>query len=157
MYSINDQVFCLMHGVGKIIDIETIDVAGEKKDYYVIAVGSGKISVKIPVDNESALIRPVISSSSAQTLIDDLSSIESDDSSNWSKRYRDNMAKLKTGDVREHAGVYKSLYQRSNIKTLSAGERKMLYSARQILFSELCVALDKDIDEIELLISNAIG
>jgi CarD family transcriptional regulator len=64
--------------------------------------------------------------------------------SNWSRRFKNHVAKLKSGDVYEVAEVVRNLSQRDRDKGLSAGEKKMLAKARQILVSELILAIDSD-------------
>ena len=58
-------------------------------------------------------------------------------SPNWNRRYRNNLEKIKTGDIFEVADVVRNLAAREKEKGLSTGERKMLESAREILLSEL--------------------
>lgn len=73
-------------------------------------------------------------------------------SSNWNRRYRANMEKIRSGDIYEVAEVVKNLSIRKKEKGLSTGESKMLDSARQILISELVLAKDIEEDEAEGLI-----
>ncbi|MDD5603637.1 MAG: hypothetical protein PHG48_06100, partial [Eubacteriales bacterium] len=77
--------------------------------------------------------------------------------SNWSKRYAENMLKIKSGNIFEVADVVKTLMIRDKEKGLSTGERKMLGSARQILISELVLAEGADQHEIEETISRYIS
>ena len=59
---------------------------------------------------------------------------------NWNRRYRENMVRLKSGDLLEVARVVKGLLLREGQRGLSNGERKMLHTAKQILISELVLA-----------------
>ena len=58
-------------------------------------------------------------------------------SSNWNRRYRANMEKIKSGNIYEVAEVVRNLSLRDREKGLSTGERKMLENARQILLSRV--------------------
>ena len=78
-------------------------------------------------------------------------------SSNWNKRYRDNMDKMKSGDIYEIADVVRNLSFKQKEKGLSTGEKKMLNNAKQILVSELVLAENSSIDEVEGLIDNKIN
>ncbi|EQD34497.1 transcriptional regulator, CarD family, partial [mine drainage metagenome] len=60
---------------------------------------------------------------------------------NWSRRYKNHVEKLKSGDIYQVAEVVRNLTIRDNDKGLSAGEKRMLSKARQILVSELTFAL----------------
>ena len=75
---------------------------------------------------------------------------------NWNKRYRENMEKIKSGNLLEVGEVVKGLMCRDLERGLSTGERKMLHSAKQILISELVVALDTDYEHVEQKLSSAI-
>ena len=70
-------------------------------------------------------------------------------SSNWNRRYRANMEKIKSGDIYEVAEVVRNLTIRDIEKGLSTGERKMLDTARQILVSELVIAQNSTREEVE--------
>ena len=157
MYSVNDKIFCPMHGAGIIDNIENIDFNGKLNKYYVISLIGSNMKIKVPVENESSLIRAITDKENAQIVLESIKLLEINETVNWTKRYRENMDRLKTGDMLETAKVLKALIIRNKTKTLSAGERKMLHSTKQILISELVLALDKDSIEIEKYIYDAIG
>ena len=157
MYAIGDKVVCPMHGAGFIEQIETRTINDTEQQYYVFSLFLGNIKIMVPVAKESTQIRTVTHKDHALQILDALHDLETEQNSNWSKRYRENMDKLKTGDLIETAKVFKSLVLRNKEKTLSAGERKMLHSAKQILMSELMIALDTEFSDLERDIYNAIG
>lgn len=157
MYAIGDMVVCPMHGVGKIEKIETREVDRAEQKYYSVALLLGNIHIMVPVALEATHMRCVVSQDTAQKILLALPELTDEQNSNWSRRYRENMDKLKSGDLMETARVFKSLHKRNHEKTLSAGERKMLHSAKQILVSELMVALQKDAQDMEQMIYDAIG
>ena len=76
---------------------------------------------------------------------------------NWNKRYRDNMDKMKSGDIYEIADVVRNLSFKQKEKGLSTGEKKMLHNAKQILVSELVLAEHATQDEVEELVDNKIN
>lgn len=63
---------------------------------------------------------------------------------NWSRRYKANLEKLHSGDPRKVAEVVRDLWHRERDSGLSAGEKKMLDKARQVLVSELALAQRTD-------------
>ena len=75
------------------------------------------------------------------------------ESSNWNRRNRENLEKMKSGNVFEIATVIKSLLKRETKKTLSSSEKKMLGTSMQILVSELALASNKKDEEVKKIIT----
>ena len=75
----------------------------------------------------------------------------------WNKRYRDNVEKMKSGDIYEVADIVRNLSFKQKDKGLSTTEKKMLLNAKQILVSELVLAESKGKEEIEELVENKIN
>jgi CarD family transcriptional regulator len=139
-----------MHGAGVIEAIEEREILGEIKQYYVMKIPIGDMKVMIPLGNGNEIgLREVTDEISINEIITGLKKDEVTLSTNWNRRYRANMDKIKTGDIQEVAEVVKELMYREREKGLSTGERKMLDNARQILISEL--VLSKGIEEGEAL------
>jgi len=83
--------------------------------------------------------------------------IDAEMTSNWNRRYRENMQRLKSGDLIEVARVVKGLMSRDVEKGLSTGERKMLHSAKQILISELVLSKKLTYEEVESRINASLA
>ena len=150
MYKIGDSVGYPMHGAGVIEDIEQKEILGKQQSYYVIRMPIGDMKVMVPMDNAVGVgVRNVISNDEAQDVLKAFRSAESDVIQNWNKRFRENMVKIKSGDIFEVATVVKSLMLRDRQKGLSTGERKMLSNAKQILISEIVVATGVEHNSIE--------
>lgn len=157
MFSIGDMIAHPLHGAGVIDGIEERKINGQTRQYYMFRLPAGGMLVMIPVDNCSEIgVRPIISSAEADKLIDAMSEIEVDMTQNWNRRYRENMLRIKSGDLMEVASVIKGLMARDLEKGLSTGERKMLRSAKQILISELVMSKNLDYEDIELKINSAL-
>ena len=157
MYTIGDKIVHPMHGAGTIEDITTERVSGQKREYYVFRVPDGRVVVLIPVDScEELGVRSVISLKDAEKLIEIFPSLETGPSSNWNRRYRDNMDRLKSGDLTEVGRVVRALLLRERNHTLSSVERRMLISARQILLSELSLATGRDMASLEQALTDSL-
>lgn len=151
VFNIGDKVFYPMHGVGIIESIEERTVLKQSAKYYILRFRSGKMTAMVPVDHaESVGLRTVIDESECTKVIEYLQSNPLPESDNWNQRYRDNMEKLRIGNIYGIADVVKCLSKRDAEKGLSSGERKMLLLARQVLATELMEA-GGAIDDIELL------
>ena len=150
MYQIGDKVVHPMHGAGVIDSIVQRKVAGKLEDYYLLKLSVGSMTVMIPTGNTQEIgVRPIVSSEEAKALLRALENIEVDMTQNWNRRYRENMVRLKSGDLLEVARVVKGLLLREGQRGLSNGERKMLRTAKQILISELVLAQSLPYETVE--------
>lgn len=150
MYKIGDSVVYPMHGAGVIEDIENKEILGKQQSYYVMRMPIGDMKVMVPMENAAEVgVRDVICKSEAEKVMEAFRTVETDVIQNWSKRFRDNMVRIKSGNAFEVAAVVKSLMLRDRQKGLSTGERKMLANAKQILISEIVVATGNDHASIE--------
>ena len=157
MFNVGDKIVYPMHGAGVIDAIEEKDILGEKQSYYILKM-PGEVKVMIPTAKaESVGVRNIIDKSSADEVLGVLEQDETAMDKNWNKRYRDNMDKMKSGDIFEVADVVRNLSFKQKEKGLSTGEKKMLNNAKQILVSELVLAEHATQDEIEQVIENKIN
>jgi CarD family transcriptional regulator len=157
MYRIGDKIVYPMHGAGVIESIEEKEVLGEKQVYYILKMPLGDMRVMIPTRNVIGIgIRGIIDTEEIDGVLDVLKDQSVNGNTNWNKRYRENMVKIKSGSIYEVADVVRTLMQREKNKGLSTGERKMLNSAKQILISELVLAKGTDQLDIEVIIDECI-
>ncbi len=157
MFVIGDYIVHPMHGAGIIENIISKRINGDEREYYVLKLPVGDMVVMVPVLGcENIGVRPVVNSAEADSVLDAFSEIEVSMTQNWNKRYRENMDKIKSGNLIEVAEVVKGLMCRDADRGLSTGERKMLHSAKQILVSELVIALNTDYESIEMRLSSSI-
>ena len=157
MYDIGDKVVYPMHGAGTIVEKEEKKILGELREYYVLNIPSVDMKIMIPVDNcEKIGVRDVISKEEVETVVGVLGGETTPMESNWNRRYRETMEKLKTGDVMQVAEVVRNLTRSDRKKRLSTGEKKMLTNAKQILVSEMVLAGDMDAESAEGLIEETV-
>lgn len=146
------------HGAGVIESIEQEKVGGVVQNYYIFRMTVGAMTLKIPTRTaEQAGLRPLISCQEADILIADITAMTVDADMNWSRRYRENLEKLKSGDLRIIGGVIKELVHRDWKKGLSTGERKILHAARQMIVSELAMVKDIAPSEAEKILGRAVA
>ncbi len=157
MFSVGDKVLYPMHGAGTIVGIEEKKILGEKKHYYVFELPTDEIDVMIPVESSDAIgVRPVVSKEKVEEAIEVLSGEKTPMDENWNRRYRDNMSKLKSGEIVLTAEVVRNLTHLGKTRALSQGERKMLANAKLILSSEIVLVLGINTSEAEKLINDSI-
>lgn len=149
VFNVGDKVVYPMHGAGVIEAIEEREVLGEQKRYYILRMPIGELKVMVPIDNvNNTGLREVIKGEDIAKVFEVLRGAKTKMSSNWNRRYRANLEKMKTGDVFAIAEVVRNLSRRDQEKGLSAGERRMLESAKQILVSELVLAQDSRKEDV---------
>lgn len=157
MYQVGDKIVHPMHGAGIIDSIVTRKMNGVLREYYQMRLGTGGMLVMIPTDHTSEIgVRPIICPGEALRVMEAMTEIQVDMSQNWNHRYRENMLRLKSGDLLEVARVVKGLMLRDEARGLSTGERKMLHSAKQILISELVLSQNLSYETVEERINRAL-
>lgn len=149
MFDIGDKVVYPMHGAGVIEAIEEKEILGNRKKYYIMSLPMGEMKVMIPMENVYRVgLREVIDEAGVQKVFNILKGHDISMPTNWNRRYRSNMEKIKSGNIYKVAEVVRNLSLREKEKGLSTGERKMLDCARQILISELVLVQDTDESKI---------
>lgn len=138
MYLVGDRVVHPMHGAGIIEEITQERLAGRRAEYYVFRMPVGGLVLKIPTENCGNIgVRALSSAEEIEQVLQVIPTLDAEMTANWNHRYRENMARIKSGDLVEVARVIKGLMWRDAQRGLSNGERKMLHTAKQILISEI--------------------
>lgn len=151
MFSIGDYIAHPMHGAGVIDGIVSKRIDGADREYYVLKLPVGDMLVLVPVIGcENIGVRQIISADEARQVLAAFPGIDVSMTQNWNKRYRENMVKIKSGNPMDVAEVVKGLMARDSERGLSTGERRMLHSAKQILISEIVIALNLTYEQVEL-------
>lgn len=158
MFNVGDKVVYPMHGAGVIESIEEKEVLGELRKYYVMRLPLGDMRVMVPMASVQQVgLRQVIDEKGVEKVFSILREKKVTMNSNWNKRYRTNLEKIKSGNVFEVAEVVRNLILRDQEKGLSTGERRMLENARQILVSEIVLAQEIEEDKVESLLEGVFG
>ena len=157
MFQVGDKIVHPMHGAGVIDSIVQKKINGVVREYYILKIPVGGMMVMIPTDNSEEIgVRPVVQGEEADKIIAAMPGIEVDMTQNWNRRYRENMLRLKSGNLLEVARVVKGLMLRDGERGLSTGERKMLHSAKQILISEIVLSQNASYEDVEARINTAL-
>lgn len=115
------------------------------------------MKVMVPVDTSGKVgVRYIVEPEDLTEVAEILQAESTPMSGNWNKRNRDNMEKLKTGDLREIAEVVRNLLRADYRKKLSTGEKKMLTNARQLLLSEIVLAKGISADSADKFIEDTV-
>ncbi|WP_072344160.1 CarD family transcriptional regulator [Actinomyces urinae] len=145
-FKVGETVVYPHHGAATIEEISTRKFAGKERTYLTLRVTTGDLTIQVPAENvELVGVRDVVDEEGFEEVMDTLREENTEEPSNWSRRYKANQEKIATGDIVRVAEVVRDLSRRDALKGLSAGEKRMLSKARQILTSEL--ALSREVDE----------
>ncbi|MFM7139381.1 MAG: CarD family transcriptional regulator [Actinomycetes bacterium] len=140
-FKVGETVVYPHHGAAVIEAIESRNIKGVERQYLVLRVKQGDLTVRVPADNvELVGVRDVVNAEGLERVFDVLRQPYTEEPTNWSRRYKANLEKLASGDVMKVAEVVRDLWRRDQDRGLSAGEKRMLAKARQILVSELALA-----------------
>ncbi|MDY6268845.1 MAG: CarD family transcriptional regulator [Selenomonadaceae bacterium] len=147
---IGDKVFYPMHGAGIISGVETCEVLGENKEYFVLKMPLGSMKVMIPTDNvENLGLRSIISKEEVEEIQTVLRDKPERVMGSWNKRFHAILERMKKGDILDVAAVTRNLSLQDRRRKISSGERRLMDLARQMLISELVYACDKTPEEVE--------
>ncbi len=157
MYQIGDRIVYPMHGAGIVESIEDREFLGENQRFLVVSLPMKHMKVMLPERNVSSLgVRDVIEPSRISDVLHVLGEATDVMNQNWNRRYRDNLDKIRSGDIFEVAQVVRNLTHMDHTKGLSTGERKMLSDSRQILVSELILSKNASESDVEQMIQGAL-
>ena len=158
VFSVGETVVYPHHGAALIEAIETRVIKGEPKQYLVLRVAQGDLTVRVPAENAEIVgVREVVGEEGLGKVFDVLRAPHTEEPTNWSRRYKANVEKIASGDVNKVSEVVRDLWRRDRERGLSAGEKRMLAKARQILVSELALAEGTNEDKAEVLLDEVLG
>ena len=141
-FEVGETVVYPHHGAAKIIEVRTRKLGGEEKLFLKLQVNQGDLTIEVPAENCDLVgVRDVIDQEGLEQVFEVLRAPFTEEPTNWSRRYKANLEKLASGDVIKVSEVVRDLWRRDQeVRSLSAGEKRMLAKARQILVSELALA-----------------
>ncbi len=147
-FDVGDKVVYPHHGAAIVERREMKEAFGETREYLVLRLAYGELVLMVPTDKTDEVgLRDVINDEEVEEVFAVLRKKEARMPTNWSRRYKNHVEKLKSGDIYQVAEVVRNLSLRDREKGLSAGEKRMLNRARQILLSELTFAIGASEEE----------
>ncbi len=149
-FKVGEVVVYPHHGAARIADIEQREMGGEMLDYLVLQILHSDLEVRVPIGKAELVgVRDVVNEEGLQKVFSVLRETDVEEAGNWSRRYKANQERLASGDINKVAEVVRDLWRRDQGKGLSAGEKRMLGKARQILVGELALAEPVDEAKVE--------
>ena len=155
LFNVGDKIVYPMYGAGVIENLEQQEVDGTNQTYYVMVIPVGNLKIKISARKAETLgMRQVYDKEKVLNIIKSAIGQPLEMPENWNQRYKENMERIKSGNLLEVAVVFRNLLYREKQRGLSSAEKKMLTTAKQIIVSEIALSqnVEKGIAE-EILVS----
>jgi CarD family transcriptional regulator len=145
VFKVGETVVYPHHGASTIEAITTRTIKGREIEYLILKVQSGGLRIEVPAQNaEYVGVRDVVSAEGLEKVFNLLREPYIEEPTNWSRRYKANVEKISSGDVIKVAEVVRDLHRRNDDRGLSAGEKRLLQKAKDILSSEVALAEKTD-------------
>lgn len=157
-FTVGETVVYPHHGAATIEEVKERTIKGKVKTYLKLRVAQGDLTIEVPAENVDMVgVRDVVDQKGLDEVFDVLREPQVDEPANWSRRYKANVEKLASGNIKKVAEVVRDLWRREQDRGLSAGEKRMLAKARQILTSELALAEDCDHEKAEEILNEVLA
>lgn len=135
------------HGVGKIIDIENMIVAGQTFSCYLMHFEKEKLTIKVPVSNAAKIgLRHMISKQEMDEVFSTLRSGIKKLKGMWSRRAQEYETKINSGEIMLLAEVLRDLTRDIEDQDRSYSERIIYETAVYRLASEYCAIYGVDFE-----------
>ncbi len=156
-FKVQEKVVYPNHGVSVVEKIEDGEIAGLEQTYFHLRLLSNNSKVMVPKDNLDLVgLRPLCDEKAIRSLIRMLGDGKIDTYNDWKGRYKQNLDKMKTGELVSVAEVLKNLRLVSQKKSLSFREKKMYERAKYFIVSEVAHVRDIPDSKAERLVETAL-
>ena len=158
LYVKGDAVVYPMHGAGVIEDLEEKNIDGIQRSYYVLRIPIGDLKIMLAADAHDSKLRKIMPRGDIAQVMDAAANAPHLPCVvNWSQRYKDNLAMIKSGQLSDAALVFRSLYAREAERGLSSAEKKMLVTVKKIMLSEIMLSYNVEKVEAESILEKSMG
>jgi len=148
MCSPGDFVVYPTHGVGKVVNIETQEIAGTKLKLFVISFDRDRMTLRVPTTKaEASGLRKLSSRKDMDNALTTLKGKARVKRTMWSRRAQEYEAKINSGDPVAIAEVVRDLHRNTGQPDQSFSERQIYEAALDRLACEVAAVdkTDKDV------------
>ncbi len=146
-FAVSDHVVYPAHGVGRIVAVETQEVAGMALEVYVIGFDHEKMTLRVPTKKaKTAGLRSLAGSDVVSKAMTTLKGRARVKRTMWSRRAQEYEAKINSGDLISIAEVVRDLHRADNQPEQSYSERQLYESALDRMAREVAAIeqIDRD-------------
>jgi CarD family transcriptional regulator len=158
-FRIGDRAVYPAHGVAEIVAIESKEIAGQRKDFYVLRVEQSEMKLMIPCDGaDRAGLRNVVNAETVAQVFDVLRSGDvAVKPGPWNRRFREYTELVNSGSLVEVAKVFRDLWRIRPDRELSYGERRLLEQSKNLLVAELALVQGMELPAMETALEGAVA
>lgn len=143
----NDFIVYPAHGVGKIISIETQEIAGMELELFVIAFDKDKMTLRVPTNKATDVgMRSLSSPEVVSKALQVLKGKAKNKRAMWSRRAQEYEQKINSGDLIAIAEVVRDLHRNDDQREQSYSERQLYEAALDRLTREMAAVDNGDED-----------
>jgi len=137
-FDVGDYVVYPKHGVGRVIELQSTDIAGMQLELYVLRFEKEKMTLRVPTNKaESVGMRKLSSDKTMQEALTTLKGKPRVKRAMWSRRAQEYEAKINSGDLVSIAEVVRDLFRPDDAPEQSYSERQIFEAASTRLAREL--------------------
>ena len=157
LYKVKDYVIYPKHGIGQIISIDKLTIAGIEASVYKIEITKDKLNLTIPTNQQSHL-RSLSSLNQVNKAISILKGKAKIKRTMWSRRAAEYEQKINSGDIYQIAEVVRDLNKNTDMPVdQSYSERQLFEKAYDRLLGEVSIVLKISEDEGKVRLNKALG
>jgi CarD family transcriptional regulator len=157
-YSVGDKVVHPHHGPGRITSVESKDLLGGKKRYYVIEIPTKDLTVYVPLRKvDQAGVRPAMSQARLSDVLDKLKSTPHHLPEDYKERQEQVWEMLRTGMVMPIAEVVRDLVWQKKRDHLTKKDADLLAQGQERLAAEMALISGTEVSDMEKTIEDVLA
>ena len=142
---VGDYVVYPKHGVGRVIELQSQEIAGMQLELYVLRFEKERMTLRVPVNKVEAIgMRKLSSDKTLKEAMETLKGKPKVKRTMWSRRAQEYEAKINSGDLVSIAEVTRDLFRADDQPEQSYSERQIFEAASSRLARELAAMEESD-------------
>lgn len=144
-FDVGDYVVYPKHGVGRVIELQSQQIAGMDLELYVLRFEKERMTLRVPTNKaESVGMRKLSSNKTLSEALETLKGKPKVKRTMWSRRAQEYEAKINSGDLVSIAEVTRDLFRADDQPEQSYSERQIFEAASSRLARELAAMEETD-------------